>query len=117
MQFAQVSNKRISERLPVKKETDRATHLKYVLWYSDGKGVESTKGYFLSVYPVKLDGHFEMSYLFSGTVYKVSDTNKYNEEALLELWHNLHKDAETEVILRNLLQQVSLANSVEVVYG
>ena len=117
MQFVKVSNKRISDRIPVKKETDRASHLKYVLWYSDGRGIESTKGYFLSVYPVKLDGHFEMSYLFSGTVHKVSDNDKYNQEELLELWYNLHKYEDTKAILLNLIQQVSLSNSVEVVYG
>lgn len=114
MQFVQVVSKRISDKLALVKASDKATHIKYVLWYSDGRGVETTKGYFLSVYPVKLDGHFEMSYLFSGTVSKLSECNKYNEDDLVMLWTELHYDEAKKTVLRNAVQQVASSNSVEV---
>jgi hypothetical protein len=114
MYFAQVVNRRVFDSFPVKVATSKSTHIKYVLWYSDGKGVDSTKGYYLSVYPVKLDGHFELAYMFSGLKEKIQDAKRYDEGDLLNLWVSFHNDAVHRATLKGMVHKVSAANGVEV---
>jgi len=86
-----IINRKLSSIIPLKVATDRATHLKYSVWYSDGKSVVGQRGYFLSVYPIKRDGHFETAYMYSGRVRLISECRRYSDKDLRRFWNDLRK--------------------------